>query len=67
MNTILLRTTLLLLHAAANLVLVTWLVSFDITGKWVSFIGFIFVLLLLMYLFIRHIISLIDFFKTRTK
>jgi hypothetical protein len=67
MNTTFLRTFLLLLHAAANFLLVTWLVDFDITGSWIRFIGFIVLLLALLYFFIRHVLSYIYFLKTKTK
>lgn len=67
MNTLFLRTTAILLHAAANFIVVSWLMGFDISAKWLSFTGFIIVLLALLYLFIRHIVSFIYFLKTRTK
>jgi hypothetical protein len=67
MNTIFLRVAALLLHAVANFTLVNYLVNFDITGKWIYFIGFIVLLLILVYFFIRHIVSFVYFIKTKTK
>jgi hypothetical protein len=67
MNSIFLRVAALLLHAVANFVLVNYLVNFDIAGKWVYFIGFIVLLLILIYFFIRHIVSFVYFIKTKTK
>jgi len=67
MNSVFTRTAALLLHALLNFLLVSWLVNFDITGKWVFFIGFIIFLLALLYLFIKHIVSFIYFIKTKTK
>jgi hypothetical protein len=67
MNSVFTRTAALLLHALLNFLLVSWLVNFDITGKWIFFIGFIITLLILLYLFIKHIVSFIYFIKTKTK
>ncbi|HKO79267.1 MAG TPA: hypothetical protein VJU78_02690, partial [Chitinophagaceae bacterium] len=61
------RTAALLLHALINFLLVSWLVNFDITGKWAFFIGFLIILLVLLYFFIKHIVSFIYFIKTKTK
>ena len=67
MNDFVLRTTALILHAAANIIIVTYLFNYDITGSWVFFIGFIALLLLLLFLFIKHLLSYIYFIKTKTK
>lgn len=67
MNSFFIRVVFLLLHAVLNFVAISWLLNFDITSKWVYFIGFILLIFLLVYLFINHIISFIYFLKTRTK
>lgn len=68
MNSLFVRTTAILLHAVLNFLLVNFFVStYDLTGKWVLFIGFILFLLLLLYFFIKHIVSYIYFIKTKTK
>jgi uncharacterized MAPEG superfamily protein len=67
MNDFVLRTAALLLHAAANIFIVTYLFKYDITGSWVFFIGFITLLLLLLFLFIKHLLSYIYFIKNKTK
>ena len=67
MNNLLVRTAAIILHAIINFLLVNWLVNFDITGKWIFFIGFIVVLLFLLFLFVKHIVSFIYFIKTKTK
>lgn len=67
MDTLLFRTVAILLHAAANFLLISYLVNFDITAKWLWFIGFIIIALFLLYLFVRHTISYIYFIKTKTK
>lgn len=40
MNNLFLRSAAILLHAAANFLLVTWLISVDISSRWLYFIGF---------------------------
>ena len=67
MNNLLVRTVAIILHAIVNLLLVNWLVNFDITGKWIFFAGFILLLLFLLFLFVKHIVSFIYFIKTKTK
>jgi hypothetical protein len=67
MNSPAIRTVLLLLHVAANFLLVNYLLRYDITGKWVYFIGFILLLFLLLFLFIKHMVSYIYFIKSKTK
>jgi hypothetical protein len=67
MNSLFIRVTALLLHAIANFVLVSYLLNYDLTGKWVTFAGFVVLIFVLVYLFIRHIVSFIYFVKTKTK
>jgi hypothetical protein len=67
MNSLFIRSAALLLHALVNFLLVNWLVNFDITRKWIFFIGFVIALLALLYFFIKHIVSFIYFIKTKTK
>ncbi len=67
MNQFALRTVLIILHAAANFILITILLDYDISGSWVRFIGFIALALLLLFLFIKHLLSYIYFIKTKTK
>ena len=63
MNSLIWRSTALLLHAAANFFLISYLFRYDITGSWLYFIGFIAIALILLYLFIRHLVSYIYFIK----
>jgi hypothetical protein len=67
MNQLALRTIFLILHAVANFILITLAFNYDITGSWALFIGFIAVALLLLFLFIKHLLSYIYFIKTKTK
>ena len=67
MNPLVLRTLAILLHAAANYVLVTMLFNYDISGSWLYFIGFIVIMLVLLFLFLKHLFSYIYFIKTNIK
>ena len=63
MKSLLWRTAAIIAHAAANFILISVLFRYDITGRWVTFIGFILLALILLYLFIRHLVSYIYFLK----
>jgi len=63
---LLVRVVFLLIHIALNFIVVSYLVSFDWTGSWIRFFLFIILVLVLAFLFIRHIISIIYFIKSRT-
>ena len=67
MNSLFLRISALLLHAVANFILVSYLFNFDLTGKWIYFLGFIVLLFALLWIFIIHLVSFIRFIKTKTK
>src|SRR5690349_8279863 len=58
-----LRLLAVLLHALLNFIAISYLLDFDITGSWLVFIGFVLLVFLLVYLFLRHIISFIQFIK----
>ena len=66
-QTVYLRVVLLLLHALVNFILISWLTDFDITGSWLTVIGFTFFVLLVIGTIIAHIISFINYIKTKTK
>ena len=67
MNSVFTRTSLLVLHAIASVILLTYIVKFDISGRWLSFVGFVLLLFALMYLLVRHIISYVSYIKTKIK
>jgi len=67
MNAFVLRTIAIVLHAVANFLLVTYLLNADITGSWLYFTGFIVLIAVLLFLFIKHLVSYIYFIKTKTK
>jgi hypothetical protein len=63
MNKLLVRIAAILIHSLLNFIIVSWLLNYDISGSWLAFFIFILVVLVLLYLFIRHIISFIYFIK----
>lgn len=65
MSLLLIRTFLLALHVVANVALVTYLVSFDLTGGSLRFVLFILIMAILVLLFARHLISFIQFIKSQ--
>lgn len=67
MNNTLLRLALLLGHIIANVVLVAWFTSYDITGSWLSFLVFVAAMMVLLFLFIRHLLLFIQFLKNRSR
>ncbi len=60
-NSLALRIFGIILHAIANFILVSYLVDYDITGSWIVFIGFVLVVFFLSYVFLRHLVSFINF------
>jgi LPXTG-motif cell wall-anchored protein len=66
MNNLFIRVAAFLLHIVLNAVIVAYVTNYDISGSWLSFIGFLLLALLLLFLFIRHLISFIQFIKTKT-
>lgn len=67
MNTLFFRTAILLVHILLNFIVVSWFLKFDISGSWVSIVVFIIGLIVLMWVFIRHIISYLSFIKLNRK
>ena len=67
MNQMMLRTAAIILHAVANFIVVSVLLNYDISGSWVVFLGFVAVVLVLVYLFIRHLLSYIYYIKTKNR
>ena len=67
MDNMFLRAVAIILHALANFVAVSYLLNYDITSSWLATICFVVVVLLLLFLFIKHIVSFINFIKTHQK
>ena len=67
MNNFFLRIGAILLHALLNIILVSWITNYDISGSWIAVIGFLCLLFLLVILFIKHLLSFIQYIKTKTK
>lgn len=64
MDRMILRVGLIMLHALANIVVVSYLVNYDITSSWLATISFVIILFILLTLFIKHIMSFIKYIKT---
>lgn len=62
---LILRLLAVILHALLNFIAVSYLLDFDITGSWLVFIGFVLLVFLLVSLFLRHVISFIQFIKNQ--
>ena len=67
MNQFFLRTGAILVHAFLNIILVSWITRYDISGSWLAVIGFILLLFVLLILFLKHILAFIHYIKTKTK
>lgn len=67
MDKLYLRVAALVLHAAGNFLLITWLTNFDISGSWLATAGFIALLAALLSLFIWHILSFLFYLKNKIK
>ena len=63
-NALMLRTTALVVHIFLNVIVISYLVSYDPTGSWIRFAVFIAALLVLLILFVRHLVSFISFIKS---
>lgn len=62
-NSLFFRVAALIIHTILNIVIVSKLTDFDLTGSWLGFFGFLILLLLLIFLFIKHLLSFIYFIK----
>lgn len=59
------RLLLLLLHAFVNIVLLSNLYRFDITGSWFRLTAFLVLVVFLLILFITHLVTFINFLKSK--
>ena len=67
MDAIYLRVGAMLAHVILNIIITSWIVNFDISASWLRVAGFAAVLFILLVLFIIHLISFINYLKTKTK
>ena len=61
----LLRTGAIILHTLANFIILSYLMSFDITGGWLPFALFMLACFLLLALLALHILSFIRFLQLK--
>jgi hypothetical protein len=67
MDAIYFRVGAILAHVILNIIIISWIVNFDITASWLRVAGFAALLFILLVLFIKHLISFINYLKTKTK
>jgi hypothetical protein len=60
-----LRTAAVILHTLANFIILSYLLSFDIAGGWLSFSLFALACLLLLGLLAAHLVSFIRFLQLK--
>ena len=60
-NQLFLRIVAIILHAVLNFIAVSYLTDIDLTGSWIVFIGFVLVLIFLSLLFIKHLVTFINY------
>jgi len=65
MNNLAIRTIVLILHALLNFIVISYILDYDITGSWMRMILFSLLFITLLYFFVRHIISYIQFVKSK--
>ena len=61
------RILAIVLHLLLNVFIVTWVMQYDVTGSWITFSGFVSVVLILLIFFTLHLISFIYFIKSTNK
>lgn len=66
MNNASFRVLALLLHILASLLILFYVLDFDLSGGWIRFFLFIALCMLLLVLLITHFVSFIRFFKTKS-
>ncbi|RYY85901.1 MAG: hypothetical protein EOO15_15805 [Chitinophagaceae bacterium] len=64
-NKLLYRVVALTLHLFLNFIVISYLLSFDWTGSWLRFFGFVLILMLLFVLFVKHVLSFLQFLKSK--
>ena len=64
-NQFILRIFAIILHAILNFIAVSYITDMDLTGSWIVFIGFLLVLVFLTFLFIKHLVSFINYITNK--
>ena len=60
-----LRTSAIILHTLANFIILSFLMSFDVTGGWLSFVLFVLACILLLAILALHVLSFIRFLQLK--
>ena len=60
-----LRTSAIILHTLANFIILSYLMSYDITGGWLSFALFVLACIVLLTALALHVLSFIRFLQLK--
>ena len=61
------RILAIVLHLLLNVFVVTWVMQYDVTASWITFSGFVSLVLILLIFFTLHLISFFYFIKSTNK
>jgi hypothetical protein len=67
MDHIFVRIGAILAHILLNIIIISYATSYDISGSWLTATGFFLLAFLLLVLFIKHLLSFINFIKNKSK
>lgn len=67
MDTLLIRMGALLLHVFINIVIVSYILRFDVSGSWLAMGAFVISLFILLALLILHVMGFIKYLKTKAR
>ncbi len=67
MNTLLFRVGAILMHVFLNIVIVSYVTRYDVTGSWIAMTGFVLLLFIMLGLLVMHIMSFLNFLKHKAK
>jgi hypothetical protein len=67
MDNYVIRIAAIIAHVLLNIVIISFLTDFDITARWITTIAFVLIIFLLFVMLIKHIVSFINYIKTKTK
>jgi hypothetical protein len=67
MDNYVIRIAAIIAHVLLNIVIISFLTDFDITARWITTIAFVLIIFLLFVMLIKHVVSFINYIKTKTK
>ena len=66
MNKLLFKVVFILLHIISNFILISYLMSFDLTESWIKFSLFLLLVIILVILFVKHLLGFLLFIKSNS-